>query len=328
MSDVRYTDGIRIDLATGETVACDSENVTGDVNVLSHAHGDHLYRSAPGSVVCSEMTAALANHRRDEASAPLEPVDHPATLQVPAGHVVGSRATYVDDGETTFCYTGDCSTRDREYLSGFDPEPADTLIIESTYGKPEYVFLEQSELEARIVDWLDDAYDSPVLLFGYSLGRAQKLQRLVARSERDRLFVSRAITGVNEVIESHRGVEFGAESYGREIDLGAGDALVLPARTSKLAFVDDLVAETGAIKAGFSGWAMDDSFEYRGGYDETFVLSDHCDFVELCDVVETVDPEQVYTNHGFAEEFADHLATEMGYAARPLKRNQTSLSDF
>ncbi|MFC6725638.1 mRNA 3'-end processing factor, partial [Halobium palmae] len=64
MNDVRYTDGIRIDLASGETVACDSENVTGDVNVLSHAHGDHLYRATPGSLVCSELTAALANHRR------------------------------------------------------------------------------------------------------------------------------------------------------------------------------------------------------------------------------------------------------------------------
>ncbi|MFC4358806.1 MBL fold metallo-hydrolase RNA specificity domain-containing protein [Halobium salinum] len=343
MSNVRYTDGIRIDLATGETVACDSEDVTGDVNALSHAHGDHLYRATPGSLVCSELTAALANHRRGEDAVPLERTDHPAIRQVDAGHVAGSRATYVDesevprtsadrtqsgDGETVFCYTGDCSTRDRDYLTGFDPEPADVLIIETTYGKPEYVFPEQQELERRIVDWLDEEYDSPVLLFGYSLGRAQKLQRLVARSERDRLFVTKAVAGVNGVIGEHLGIDFGAERYRRETELGAGDALVLPSRTSKLAFVDDIVEETGAIKAGFSGWATNDSFRYRGGYDETFVLSDHCDFSELCDVVRAVDPEQVYTNHGFDEAFADHLATNMGYEARPLKRNQSSLSDF
>ncbi|MFC6724090.1 MBL fold metallo-hydrolase RNA specificity domain-containing protein, partial [Halobium palmae] len=260
--------------------------------------------------------------------APLTTTEHPAIRQVNAGHVAGSRATYVDDGETTFCYTGDCSTRDRAYLAGFDPEPADVLIVETTYGKPEYVFPEQAELERRIVDWLDDAYETPALLFGYSLGRAQKLQRLVARSERDRLFVTEAVAGVNAVIERHCDVEFGAERYRRETELGAGDALVLPSRTSKLAFVDDIAEETGAVKAGFSGWAADDSFPYRGGYDETFVLSDHCDFAELCDLVEAVDPERVYTNHGFDEAFADHLATNAGYEARPLKRNQSSLSDF
>ncbi|WP_224270021.1 MBL fold metallo-hydrolase [Haloprofundus salinisoli] len=324
---VRYTDGIRIDLATGVTVAADSESVDGEINVLSHAHGDHLYRSAPGDVVCSELTAALVNARRDDEE-PLTPTPHPSVELVDAGHVAGSTAALVDDGERTYCYTGDISTRDRFYLDGFRPPNADVLIIESTYGKPEYVFPPQKDIERELVDWLDDTHERPVLLFGYSLGRAQKLQLLAGRSDRSRLFVTKAVARINAVIEDHLDVSFGASRYRRDVELDAGDALVLPTQTSRLAFVDDIVEETGALKVGVSGWAVDRSFEFRGDYDETFALSDHCDFTELVDVVERTDPQQVYTNHGFADEFADYLAAELDYEARSLKRNQTALSDF
>ncbi|WP_224447642.1 MBL fold metallo-hydrolase RNA specificity domain-containing protein [Haloprofundus salilacus] len=324
---VRYTDGIRIDLATGETVAADSEYVNGEINVLSHAHGDHLYRSAPGDMVCSELTAALANVRRDDTE-PLNPTSHPAVELVSAGHVAGSTAAVVDDAERTYCYTGDISTRDRFYLDGFRPPNADVLIIESTYGKPEYVFAPQDEIERELVDWLDDTYETPAILFGYSLGRAQKLQLLAQRSDRSRLFVTKAVERINAVIEDHLDVSFDASRFSREVELGAGDVLVLPTQTSRLAFVDDIVEETGALKVGASGWAVDRSFRFRGDYDETFVLSDHCDFDELVRVVEQAGPEQVYTNHGFADEFADYLAAELDYDARSLKRNQLSLGDF
>ncbi|WP_458205749.1 hypothetical protein [Haladaptatus sp. NG-SE-30] len=50
------------------------------------------------------------------------------------------------------------------------------------------------------------------------------------------------------------------------------------------------------MKVGFSRWAVTDSYRYRGGYDVTFPLSDHCDFDDL--------------------------------DAVPLKQDQTSLSEF
>ena len=326
-------DGIRIDLSTGEAVVMDAREPDGDINVLSHAHGDHLYSRAPRGIVCSDLTARLASARRPD-EAPVSRTAEANVEQVPAGHVPGSRATIVDDDDATYLYTGDLSTRDRFLLRGFDPAAVssawdvDALIVETTYGKPEYVFDEQSRLERTIVDWLDDVDDAPVLLFGYTLGRAQELESLVGRSRRDRLFVTEAIERINRVVASARGVDFGAERYRSDVTLGAGDALVLPAQTNRLSFVEDIVERTGAIKAGFSGWAIADSFKYRGDYDETFVLSDHCDFSELTDVVETLAPESVYTQHGFADEFATHVETNLGIDARSLKRNQTSLGDF
>ncbi|MEM4780022.1 MAG: mRNA 3'-end processing factor [Halalkalicoccus sp.] len=328
MRRVRLGDGIRFELTGGETVVCDGERATEGVRVLSHAHGDHLYRGEPGAVVCSAVTADLARVRREEA--PLERTTHPAIELRNAGHVPGSRAALIADPDgTRYLYTGDCSTRDRFYLDGFDPVTvdADVLVIEATYGEPEYVLPPQGEVEGEIVDWLDDTHDRPALLFGYTLGRAQELQLLAKRSSRERLFVTQATATINAVIENHYDVEFGARRYRESTELDAGDVLILPTRTSKLAFVDALVRDRNAIKAGFSGWALNDGFKYRGEYHVTFPLSDHCDFAELVGVVRAVDPEVVYTQHGSAEALATHLDRE-GYKAYPLIRDQRSLGEF
>lgn len=153
--------------------------------------------------------------------------------------------------------------------------------------------------------------------------RIDAIARLLSdATPREARYVTRTALGHLRI-----GVAFDAERSGPETDLEAGDALVLPTGTKDLAFVDAIVEETGALKAGFSGWAIDSAFRYRGDYDATFALSDHCDFSELVEVVERVGPEVVYTHHGFADEFATYL-TGLGYESRALKRNQTALGDF
>ncbi len=323
---VTLRDGVVVEAEGVGRVVVDADAPDGDVNATSHAHGDHLFdaESAPAEVVCSETTAALARVRRPEATFAV--ADHPRVDLLDAGHVAGSRAVRVEGEERTYLYTGDVSPRDRSYLSGFDPVPADVLVIEATYGRPAYVFPDQDELERRIVEWLNDTLDRPVLLFGYALGRAQKLQRLVARSDRSRLLVSEAIADLNRVIEAHLDVTFDAEEYDA-LDPGPGEAVVLPSGSARLDYVQRLAEENDALTAGFSGWAVDDSFRYRGGYDEAFVLSDHADFEELLDIVRVVDPERVYTQHGFVDDLARHLTGE-GYDAQALKEDQTSLGQF
>ncbi|AGB16740.1 hypothetical protein Halru_2151 [Halovivax ruber XH-70] len=330
---VTHRDGIHFDL--DRHVVADARTTAGDVNVVSHAHADHTFSSSPGTVVCSAETAAIATARTgvefDSVSAA------PGVELVPAGHVVGSRAAVIEAaGGTRYCYTGDFSTRDRAYLEGFDPAAldVDVLVMETTYGHPRYRFPDQAELEASIHDWIRDHPDQPLFLFGYSLGRAQKLQWLAAEATDRRILVSRTIDEVNRAIESSTDIGFAGES----VDAGSiselqpaaltDEIVVVPSNQSRRDWIDAIADETGALKAGFSGWAVEDSFLYRGDYDVTFPLTDHCDFDELIETVRSIDPELVYTQHGFDEQFADVLATEYGYTARPLKRDQTALADF
>jgi putative mRNA 3-end processing factor len=320
---VRYRDGIEIELSDGTRVVCDADDPDGDVNVVSHAHGDHL-PEGEAAAVCSELTAALGTARGEE---PLHRTTDDRVELLPAGHVAGSRAAVITDPDgTRYIYTGDVCMRSRFYLEGFEPPEADVLITEATYGEPAYVFPAHEEVVAEIEAWFAETADQPVVLFGYALGRAQKLQLLADRTGRT-VHTTEAVFRVNEPIAEHLGVDFPSREYDEETELEAGDALVLPMTTARIDWIDRLVAETGAAKAGFSGWAVDSSFRFRGDYDAAFPLSDHCDFEELQAMVEAVDPEQVYTQHGSGDALAAAL-TRAGYDATTIKQNQTTLGDF
>ena len=326
---VSLRDGVHFDLSDGTTVVADASSPAGDVNVLTHAHGDHLFRGSPGPVVCSRATADITRCRRPNAT--VERASDPRVELVNAGHVAGSSAAVITDPDgTRYCYTGDVSTRDRLYLDGFRPPDVDVLVVEATYGRPEYVLPPQADVEREIRDWLAETMDHPVLLFGYSLGRAQKLQVLAEAAGRDRVFVTEPVATVNAAMEPHVDATFDAATLRPDdgvADLGPGDTLVLPRGRGTRDLVERLREESDAITAGFSGWAVDESYRYRGGYDATFPLSDHCDFGELCELVEAADPERVYTTHGFTDDLADEL-TARGYDAVALRKGQATLEDF
>jgi Cft2 family RNA processing exonuclease len=66
-----------------------------------------------------------------------------------------------------------------------------------------------------------------------------------------------------------------------------------------------------------SGWALDPSARFRYGADASFCLSDHADYQDLLAYVAQVQPECVYTVHGYATEFAAELR-RLGYRAHAL----------
>ena len=325
---VRETDGIEITTASGLRVVADGRRPDGDINFLSHAHGDHLYNDpAPSRMVMSPMTAQLAAVRRETTP---ETVEHPSIEQFGAGHIPGSTAIRFTDPDSGLqvLYTGDCSLRDRLFLDGFDPVPADILITEATYGDPRFVFDAQAALEAAICDFIADTTDQPIICMGYTLGRAQELCHLAHRAGASRVYASSAIERLNRVIGDVVDADLAVERYDHSVDPEPGEVVVLPAQTNRLRFVERLCERTGAIRAGFSGWAVEEGFRYRGGYDETFVLSDHSDFRELETLVRQVDPEEVYVTHGARASFATHIQRTLGIPARALARDQFTLDDF
>lgn len=319
---IRQKDGIHLQL--GQTYVADSRSASGDATIVTHGHSDHSPKT-DAEVICSDLTARIIEERNGISLESSERSDRVELFD--AGHIIGSRAARIQDDGRGYLYTGDVATRDRAYLEGFDPVPADVLIVETTYGIPAYTFPDQDEIEQRIKDWIADT-DGTVFLFGYSLGKAQKIQYLVQQATDRQIIAHGAVQSMNQVIEDGTDLEFRADPYSKHKDDLDDSIVVFPSRVSRKDWVTELADEHDAPKAGFSGWAAQDSFQYRGDYDETFILSDHCDFDDLVDLVQAVDPEKVYTQHGFDEAFASHLRSELGINARPLKKNQTSLTDF
>ncbi len=101
--------------------------------------------------------------------------------------------------------------------------------------------------------------------------------------------------------------------------------MVAPLMSSKNKFIQDMKSKYGAVTIGFSGWAQSSRFSFGRRTDYSIPMSDHCDFNELVDMVVQSGAEQVYTIHGFVDEFAEHLQ-KIGISAQPLLEN--SLDDF
>ncbi len=322
---VRLHDGIEIETQTLGTIRCDASDPTGDWNIVSHAHTDHLPRlvgDAP--IACSPVTAALAETRRDLLIDPAVPEE---IELLDSGHIDGSRAALIRDGDRRILYTGDVAVRDRYGLEGFAPPSADVLVVEATYGDPSYSFPTIASIEGEVEAWMTAHAGRPVICFAYALGKAQRVLRLLDRLGVDRVFASTGIVELNRVIARATGQALETRVVDSELDLDPADVVVVPGSLRQAEWVEDLVSEQEAVTAGFSGWAINAGYVYGRGLDRGFPLSDHCDFSELVGLVETVDPEMTYIHHGFADALAKAL-TRRGYRARALQRDQATLDAF
>lgn len=318
---IREKDGIHIE--SDKKYVADSRKTSGEVNFVSHAHFDHLHQQ-DSEVVCSDTTASLAEARTGKS---VNYRDHEKVKMIDSGHIIGSRSAIFNLDQKVL-YTGDFSTRDRLYIDGFEPRDADILVIESTYGIPAYRFPDYSEIEREIIDWIQDT-DKPLFLFGYSLGKAQKIQKIVEKATDRPILAHGSVRKMNEAVEKTSDLEFSAVPYGEnKKKLEDNGILIAPTGFAKKDGLRNFVEKVDGVMAGFSGWASNDSFRFGNSYDRGFPLSDHADFDELVATVKQVDPEKVFATHGFDEAFAKYLADQHGFEARALKQNQRSLSEF
>lgn len=320
---IREKDGIHVELENRYVI--DSRKASGDHTVVSHAHMDHVHRG-DNPVITSELTQKLGSERLNSE---IETTDHDNIKLLDSGHIIGSSSVLIEENGERILYTGDVSMQDRVYLEGFKPVEADKLVVESTYGIPAYRLPEQKQVEKQIGNWIQDIGKTPYL-FGYSLGKAQKIQHIVKKSTDKPIVAHGSVMKMNRIVEEHTDLSFNALEYGKNKDLlRDGEAVFIgPTSFSRSDPIQKLVEKSDGVKAGFSGWGVQESYRHRGGYDKVFPLSDHCGFDDLVELVKSVDPEKVYTHHGFDSEFASHLKKEYGYNARALKENQSSLTDF
>ena len=305
-------DGTRIALDPSHPIDC-------DFTFVSHAHVDHLHKRGrkkiTTQVLASRETALIAQARGYEIIDPAE--EHDGFQLVDTGHILGSRGLLVGDD---VYYTGDISMRERAFLKAAKVPRARTLIIESTFGRPEYVFPPLSEVTHRTNKIISEMYDLgiPVILMGYTLGKAQLLTELFGHWDP---IVHYSVARINSVY-SELGVKLAGTTHRQaeeqeRLSKGKPWVMVAPLMSEKNAFVREMKDRYGAVTIGFSGWAVGSRYRYMMGLDYVMPLSDHCDYGELVAAVKQCRPDNVYTFHGFAREFAESLC-EMGFDAEPV----------
>lgn len=289
---------------------------------VSHAHSDHI--GDHREVILSEVTARLMAARL-----PGERVEHRLAFGerreftgpqgawhvtlLPAGHIFGSAMALLEAGGETLLYTGDFKLRPGLSAEPCAPRRADTLVMETTYGRPAYRFPPTADVMAGVVRFCREALDNdetPILL-GYSLGKSQEILRGLSDAALP-LALHPQVARLTRIYEA-----CGQRFPPHETADGAGarGKVVIAPPGANLAA---LFRKLGPVRqAVLTGWAVNPGSAFRSRADAAFPLSDHADFPDLVEFVRRVAPRHVFTLHGYAADFAAHLRT-LGYGAFAL----------
>jgi Cft2 family RNA processing exonuclease len=292
---------------------------------ISHAHRDHtgafidikktkystketiaLYEAITGKKIKNAVPCAYGK--------PLKL--HQSELKIiNSGHVFGSGALILNENDVTFLYTGDFNFTDSLTQKAITPQECDIMVIETTYGRPNFVFPSREEVYDSIVNWAAKTImggDLPCILV-YPVGKAQEITKLFNLYTSIPVVTHPSITKTNSTVNVLGGdlVYYDLSREGEELIRSKSCVCLFPMsyhpRTLKMVYRDARVAIV-------TGWAL--SFGRRSA-DDAFVLSSHADYSQLMRFVRACKPKKVFTIHGYAEDFANKLKKEC-IEAKPL----------
>ncbi len=289
------------------------------LSFVSHAHGDHIGRHE--EALATAATLDLMRHRLRGAKTRPRPVAYGEVVRVggltveliPAGHILGSAQIRLTRNGHRTVYTGDLNTRTARTAEPLEVAECDTLVIESTFGEPQYRFPPRAEVEEKMAAFAEITLLEgrvPVFL-AYALGKAQEATKILcARGYRVRVHPD--AWALCEIYQAH-GVTFPGAAPLVEPP-APGEVVVSTPRGRS----DPLLGPRVRVRTCFlSGWALTGGAPYRMHVDEALPLSDHADFDGLIEYVEATGASEVLTTHGSAAELARHLRAR-GISARAL----------
>jgi putative mRNA 3-end processing factor len=220
----------------------------------------------------------------------------PKTLQntklLDAGHILGARQLAADNDGERIVYTGDFCVKPNIFGFKADIPQCDRLIMEATYGDPNYVFPPYEDVHRMISGWVQKNDKSNLIIGCYELGKAQEIIRILNEC------------GIAPVVPK-KTEEFCRvyDKYGYQLDrvaVGTDEAeeamsrrfvATVPMGKAKRYFAKCLADafERPTLCAVATGWAL----HYRFNTDTAFPLSDHADFEDLVQFVEQTGAKKV-----------------------------------
>ena len=325
MREVRvyWSGGIIVEVG-GKVIALDpvsTPSLRPDLVLVSHAHSDHasasvLRRMRGVPVVMSEATSELLFGRRKARLSDLVLVGDGDEVEVggvevearSAGHCAGS-LQYRLGTEPSVVFTGDFNLQGRVILRPARPLRGDVLIMDATYGSPRYSFPSRSKLYKLLLEMVRTGIEESGAVFvaARALGTAQEVTALVNLSTLNvPVVVERRIYAINKVHERCEGEEL---SYGVLRGGKPAGVVVVPLGSA------ERYRGRGPLVT-CTGWAA----TWRSL--TSLPLSSHSGFDELLEYVRRSGAELVIPAYGFVDEFARHVAEELGVRCAPIRRGR------
>jgi putative mRNA 3-end processing factor len=296
-----------------------------DRAVITHAHGDHL-RPGSAAYLCSAASKALVAARLGPPAA-IETVPYGERVEIngvtvsmhPAGHILGSAQVRVEYRGEVWVVSGDYKRAADPTCPPFEPLRCDTFVTEATFALPAFRWDEPAATVREICDWWDDARAAgrAAVIFGYALGKAQRLLAELAGCTDRPVYVHGALA---ELVEIYRSagvtmvptVRATGEGRGKSF---AGQLIVAPLSARGSTWMRRFGDHSAAFA---SGWMRIRGARRRRGYDRGFALSDHADWDALITTIEQTTASRVFVTHGYTEQLARFLG-EHGLDAHPWR---------
>ena len=297
-----------------------------DRAVITHAHGDHASWGSKAYLTSEPGVAVL--RARLEPGARIRGVGYGEAVGLngvtislhPAGHILGSSQVRLVHRGEVWVVSGDYKTDSDPTCAPFELVRCHTFITESTFGLPIYRWAPQAEVFEEINAWWrsNAAAGKTSLLFGYTLGKAQ---RLIAGLDPS---IGPILThgAVERMTRAYResGVALPPTTYagtmlqeGRSETTGA--IVVAPPHASGSPWL----RRFAPYSTGFaSGWMLVRGARRRRSLDRGFALSDHVDWPSLLNAIHATGAGDVWVTHGFTEPVVRWLR-ERGVDARAVQ---------
>ncbi|HZP19830.1 MAG TPA: ligase-associated DNA damage response exonuclease [Bauldia sp.] len=297
-----------------------------DRALVTHGHSDHA-RPGNGAVMATAETLAIMRARYGDDFTGMEQVATLGeTLTIggvrvtfqPAGHVLGSAQIVVEKDGLRIVASGDYKRRADPTCLPFVPIPCDIFITEATFGLPVFRHPPAEEEIARLLASLAQFPERAHLVGAYSLGKAQRVIRMLRDAGYDRpVYLHGSMERLCRLYEDW-GVRLGplapaTIARGAKGDF-AGAVIICPPSE---------IAERWArrfpdpVPAFASGWMRIRQRAKQANVELPLILSDHADWDELTATISELAPAEVWVTHG-REEALVRWCQLQGLPARPL----------
>jgi putative mRNA 3-end processing factor len=236
----------------------------------------------------------------------------------PAGHVLGSAQIAVEKGGTRVVASGDYKRRADPTCRAFEPVPCNVFITEATFALPVFRHPDDRAEIRKLLASVAQFPDRTHLVGAYALGKAQRVIALLREAGYgEPIYIHGALQRLCDLYLSE-GIDLGplhpaTLEKGRKHDF-AGTIVIGPPS----AFADRWARRFADPVACFaSGWMRVRQRARQRGVELPLVISDHCDWDELCTTIDEVGAEEIWVTHG-REEALVRWCELQGLRAKPL----------
>jgi putative mRNA 3-end processing factor len=275
-----------------------------DTAVVTHAHSDHARRGSR-RYFCESSSIGLLKSRLGK-NIQVEGIPYREILRLgevdvslhSAGHILGSAQVRIQCGKEVWVASGDYKRDPDPSCEPFEPVSCDVFITEATFGTPKYKWNKESQHGLEIYQWWQKnaAQGMNSVLFGYSLGKAQRILAELAP------FACRPVLVHETISELTRCYREEGRRLAETLELDSfeglfrGELILVPPSALEK-YRDRLRPYKTAFASGWMQNGRTGGFGQSGGYDHGFVLSDHADWIDLNRTIDESGAKQVFVQH-------------------------------